>query len=244
MDKFRILKRIENKDDKTLISNVLDKLEAHNKKSINTHTNFLDNRVLKLVEDTLKFLKVDYTVYVKHSECEKSIIYFGKYENFVTAFKISGNFSHQEILGTLFSLGIEVDQIGDIFINDGYAIITVLTKLKELFLKNLYQIGNKRVKVEEINVFDITRNFLEINIIIPSYRLDSIVGKLANLGRKDAQNLVKNGQVMVNYQYVNNNKIINNNDVISIRKVGKFIILDEVCKTKKDNLLIRVKKYI
>lgn len=244
MDKFKLLKRVENKEDKMLLSNILDKLESYNKNGISNCTNFLDIRTLKLIEDILKFIKEPYNVYKPNEECEKSIIYFGENEKFITIYKIDGEFKHQEILGTLFSMGIEIDQIGDIFIDDGYAIITVLTKLKKLFESSFYSIGNKRVRIEEIEELNVERKFENINIIIPSFRLDCIVQKLANKGRNDAQKLIKEGLVLVNYQVVTNNKNINIKDVISIRKVGKFIIDEELTKTKKDNFLISVKKYM
>ena len=42
MDKFQFLKNIKNKDDRVIISNVLDKYEKYNNTGIFTYTNFLD----------------------------------------------------------------------------------------------------------------------------------------------------------------------------------------------------------
>ncbi|MBQ2409570.1 MAG: hypothetical protein II309_09075, partial [Bacilli bacterium] len=114
INKGEILKRIMDKEDKIIVSNILDKYIKYNKTNISTYTNFLDQRKLKLVEDTLKYLKIDYNIYINNDYLEKAIIYFGEYEDFIPIYQIDGKFEHKDILGTLFSLGLDYDLIGDI----------------------------------------------------------------------------------------------------------------------------------
>ena len=245
INKGEILKRIMDKEDKIIVSNILDKYIKYNKTNISTYTNFLDQRRLKLVEDTLKYLKIDYNIYINNDYLEKAIIYFGEYEDFITIYQIDGKFEHKDILGTLFSLGLDYDLIGDIVVEENYAYFTSLTRLNDLIDNNFIMIKNKYIKPKKVNEMIITKDkFNNFNIIISSMRLDCIVSKLANLGRNDAVKYINDGFVLLNYKECKNiKKQVFEGDIISIRKVGKFKIRNEEKKTKKDNILLNISKY-
>lgn len=245
INKGEILKRIMDKEDKIIVSNILDKYIKYNKTNISTYTNFLDQRRLKLVEDTLKYLKIDYNIYINNDYLEKAIIYFGEYEDFITIYQIDGKFEHKDILGTLFSLGLNYDLIGDIVVEENYAYFTSLTRLNDLIDNNFNMIKNKYIKPKKVNEMIITKDkFNNFNIIISSMRLDCIVSKLANLGRNDAVKYINDGFVLLNYKECKNiKKQVFEGDIISIRKVGKFKIRNEEKKTKKDNILLNISKY-
>ena len=235
-----------NKNDKTLVKNVLDKYKRYEKTSVSTYTNFLDIREYKLVTDILKRLKISFNTYVFSSECEKRIIYFGGYEYFVTIYKISINgITHSDVLGTLFSIGYEPNIIGDIFVNEDNIYLTNLTRLNTFLETNLLMIKNKRVNLEIVNNIEVGSNrFKTLKIIVPSYRIDAVVSKLAHLSRNEVNKYIKDKYVLLNYMEVKNpNKIVDIGDVISIRRVGKFIISQEIAKTKKDNIFLEVMKY-
>lgn len=245
INKGEILKRIMDKEDKIVVSNVIDKYIKYNKTNISTYTNFLDQRRLKLVEDTLKYLKIDYNIYKNNDYLEKAIIYFGKYEDFITIYQIDGTFEHKDILGTLFSLGLDYDLIGDIVIEDNYAYFTSLTRLNELIDQNLNMIKNNYIKPKKVSEMIITKDkFVDFNIIVSSMRLDCIVSKLANMGRVETSKFINDGFVLLNYKECKNiKKQVLEGDILSIRKTGKFIIRNEEKKTKKDNILLNVSKY-
>ena len=245
INKGEILKRIMDKEDKIIVSNILDKYIKYNKTNVSTYTNFLDQRRLKLVEDTLKYLKIDYNIYINNDYLEKAIIYFGEYEDFITIYQIDGKFEHKDILGTLFSLGLDYDLIGDIVVEENYAYFTSLTRLNDLIDNNFNMIKNKYIKPKKVNEMIITKDkFNNFNIIISSMRLDCIVSKLANLGRNDAVKYINDGFVLLNYKECKNiKKQVFEGDIISIRKVGKFKIRNEEKKTKKDNILLNISKY-
>lgn len=246
MDKDFVLKRFKVKEDKMLISNILDKYLKYDKTGISTYTNFLDIRMLKLAEDTLKFAKVKYEVYKPNDFCEKSIIYFGKYEDFVTIYKIViSDITHSDILGTLFSVGLDTDTIGDIFTEEDCIYITNLTKLNTFLESSLYTIKNRKVKLDIVNEMILMKErFVTLNLTIPSYRLDVIISKLAHLNREKSAKYITDRLVLINYSEVTNiNKTIKIGDVISIRKVGKFVFENDLFKTKSGNYVIEIKKY-
>lgn len=235
-----------NKEDRMLIRNIIDKYKKYEKSKINTYTNFLDMREYKLATDILKKLKIEFNSYITSSDCEKSIIYFGEYNNFVTIYKIDiEGITHRDVLGTLFSLGYEPNIIGDIFVLKDKVYITNLTRLNSFLENSLYMIKNKRVNLEIVDHIEINEDrFIDMKIVVPSYRLDAIVSKLAHLSRNDVNKYIRDKLVLLNYiEVANPNKIVSIGDVISIRKVGKFIISEEIAKSKKDNIFLIVKKY-
>ena len=246
MDKNSVLKRFKIKEERILISNILDKYLKYDQTGISTYTNFLDLRMLKLAEDTLKFSKINYEVYKPNDNCDKSIIYFGDYDNFVTIYKAEINgISHSDVLGTLFSIGLDIDTIGDIFIEDESIYLTNLTRLNSLLESSLYTIKNKKVKLIQVNNMVLLRErFTKLSITVPSYRIDVFISKLAHLSRSGACDLIKDGMVLINYSEVTNvNKILKTGDILSIRKVGKFIVRNELYKSKKDNYVVEIDKY-
>ena len=246
INKDNILKRIIKKEDKILVNNVIDKYLKYEKTGINTYTNFLDLRQYKLIEKILKHEKISFNMYKACEECEKLLIYFGNYEDYVTIYSFkNSDIKHKDVLGTLFSIGYDIDTIGDIFINEDNIYITNLSRLNNFLENSLYSIKNKRVKLEKVNEIILKEDrFISLKIVIPSYRLDVIVSKLAHLSRNDSIKIINNNMVLLNYEEVtNNSRIVNIGDIISIRKVGKFIINKELLVSKKDNYLVEIKKY-
>ena len=246
MNKDEILKRVQKKEDKMLVSNILDKYLKYDKTGVSTYTNFLDIRMLEITENVLRYLKADYHVYKPDEACEKSIIYFGDYENFVTIYKIDvKDIEHSDVLGTLFSIGLDNDTIGDIIIEEDYIYITNLTRLNVFLESSLYIIKNRKVKLNEVTEIIASREkFITLKVTVPSYRLDVFIGKLAHLSRGNASKYISDKMVLVNYsETTNTNKILKIGDIISIRKIGKFILSEEILKSKKDNYVVEVKKY-
>ena len=245
INKDLILKSVLDKD-RVLVSSILDKYIKYDKTGINTYSNFLDERELKVVTDFLKRNNITYNIYRKIDECEKSIIYFGEYDNFVTTYKIKNtDFKHKDILGTLFSLGYDNSSIGDIFISNDYVYFTNLTRLNPVIENQFNMIKNTYIDIEKTDEIILDRDrFIDIKIVVPSYRFDVIVGKLSNLSRNDSTKYIKDGMVLINYEEVNNpSKTISIGDIISIRRVGKFKIDSELLISKKGNYLLNIKKY-
>ena len=121
MDKYNILKNISSKEAKTIISNILDKYSKYEKTGLDTCSNFLDPKLYQIAANILNSLKIKFNTFKTNERCEKVIIYFGEYKDYVTIFKIYvDNVEHRQILGTLFSFGLDNDTIGDIFVEDNY----------------------------------------------------------------------------------------------------------------------------
>lgn len=239
---------MKNKEDKILISSILDKYNRYKKTSVSICTNFLSARELNIAISELNRKKLPYNVYEPYNFLEKKIIYFGEYEDFVTFYKveISSDISHRDILGTIFSLGIDIDLIGDIFVEDGYFYYTNLTKMNKLLENDLVMIKNYPVKLVKVDEIKLMKNhFEDIKVLTSSMRIDTIVSKIINSSRGNADNIIKEGKVLLNYEEVKSNSIyLKNDDILSIRKYGKYKIGEKEGLTKKNNIVLKIIKYI
>lgn len=236
------------KQDKILRDNVLDKYYSYlsNKRKIST--NFFNSFDIDKITRFLDNKNIEYGVYDKYPFLEKKIIYFGEYDNYITIFKAkkSDKIKHSNILGTLFSLGLTDDVIGDIIVMDDYFYLTTLTRLSSFIKNNLTIINGERIELlEDTNIVLNKDRFLKMKLLVSSMRVDTIVSKITNTNRLKVNSMIKDNIILVNYNTVKSSSLIlKNNDILSIRKYGKYIIKNIIGTTKKNNLVLEIEKYI
>jgi len=235
------------KEDKILIANIIDKYKSYQRNDKESYSNFLNERELKIVTNYLNHLKIPYSIYKPYDFLEKTIIYFGNYYDYVTIYKvkIKNNIKHPDILGSLFSIGLNENTIGDILVDEDCFYYTNLTRFNNFLEDNLYMIKNERVKLEKTTEIIIKKERFEtIQILIPSMRLDNVSIKLSNEKRKIVNDWIASKKVLLNYEEAKSTSmLVHENDVLSIRKVGKFIIGKTIGNTKKNKLILEIKKY-
>lgn len=236
------------KDDKILLANIIDKYEIYLKTGKSTCSNFLNPYQFNLVSNYLKNHNIYFSKINDYDFLEKNIIYFGKNKDFVTYYKvnISNNITHSNILGTLFSLGLKEDTIGDIIVEDGYFYYTNLTRLNHFLEENLVTIKNELIKLNKVEAIILKKEHFKSNtIMISSMRADNILSKITNKSRSQVINLLKEQMVLLNFTELKNPSVIlKENDILSIRKIGKFKLGKTQGYTKKNNIILEVKKYI
>lgn len=235
------------KEDKILLANILDKYKSYQKTGRSVCSNFLNSEKLKLVTNYLNHKKISYSIYEPYPFLEKKIIYFGEYDNFITFYKAKINdINHSNILGTLFSLGIDDSLIGDIFVEDGYFYYTNLTRMNSFLESNLVLIKNELIKLIKVDEIILNKNHFETTkILVSSMRLDCIVSKLTSKSRSQVNSMILDKLILLNYHEVKNiNTILKEDDVLSIRKYGKYKIGKKLGNTKKDNIILEIIKYI
>ena len=171
----------------------------------------------------------------------------------IVPLKISGsgfrNLTHRDYMGSILSLGIEREKLGDICVcDDSTAIIFASSEVVDFLLFELTSVGNDKVKVEKISLdknMPSQQKYQSFTDTIASERLDCVVGALFNLSREKAQNLIKGGFVEFNYETASkSDSRVDKNDIISARGYGKFIIRDLSQSTKKGRLRLFADKYI
>ncbi len=236
------------KKENILISSIMDKYRIYKKDNKSTCTNFLNPSELKLATSYLNSEKINYSIYEPYPFMEKKIIYFGDYDNFVTFYKISisKEITHPNILGTLFSLGLTPNTIGDIFLEDGCFYYTNLSRMNPFLEHNFLAINNEKITLNRVSEIIIKRKQSEeCTIMVSSLRIDNIISKLASCSRNQALDMIKNKLVLLNYEEeIKAHTILKKDDIISIRRVGKFKIGEEKGYTKKNNLILEIYKYM
>ncbi len=152
--------------------------------------------------------------------------------------------SHQNILGTLLSLGITLDSIGDILPKQGVFFITEEIS-KEIFT-SFREINHVAIDLEVFKGDVHSEKELEEHrTTVESMRLDLIISKICKTSRSDAQTLIQKELIKLNHQiHIKPTTLIKNKDIISIRKYGRFQIIDSSSRSKKGKIVLIYAKYV
>ncbi|NLC65830.1 MAG: hypothetical protein GX752_02660 [Clostridium sp.] len=156
--------------------------------------------------------------------------------------------THKDYLGKVMSLGIERDKLGDIFIKENIAYGIIFKDMYEFFNNNISYVGKSYVDVSfieyEKGVALIKPNLKNMEMIVSSLRIDSVVSEISRKSRNKAQMDIKSGIVFINYNEEKNRaKEIEEDDIITIRGSGKFKIGNMDRKTKKGNYIVNYYKF-
>ena len=171
----------------------------------------------------------------------------------IKAIKIVGsgfkNLTHRDYLGSILSLGIEREKLGDICILDTCSAIAFCsTEVADYLLFELNSIGNDKVKVSKVALdknMTPMQKFQAFTDTVASERLDCVVAAIFNLSREKAQNLIRGGFVEHNYESAEKTDVdVKAGDIISARGYGKYVIRDLSQATKKGRLRLFADKHL
>lgn len=268
MDKQEIVKKYKD-EEKWLVAKLLDKLEMSKQKGKITNTDFLDLAQRKIVEHILARREIKQYIqselFGAYEEAERCIVIFypdkfdkeiiqRNYNNIMQMIRVclpselKNTYTHRDYLGGLMKLGIKREKVGDILVREDGADIVLLKEIAEFVKENLAQLTRFRKvqitiqSIEEIQVVEAKKQ--EIEIIVPSMRLDNIVSEIAKTSRAKANELIEQERVLVNFEVVTKNaKNIQIGDRITIRGKGRFEVVAQVGNTKKGNYIIKIETY-
>lgn len=211
------------------------------------YTNFLNRNELQMMKKHLR--KSEYEIYELYPESTKVLLYKKSIPN-ICLLKINcnNNLKHQDIMGTIYSLGLNDDTFGDIIFYDDSFYIFVLPIIKNYLINNMTSIRNYNVRLNEVDInisLNFKNNYEILNYIVSSLRIDNVVSSIVNDSRNGVLDKFKNKEVIVNYSdFIKNSYILKENDIFSIRKFGKYKFNRIIRKTKKDSLIIEISKYV
>lgn len=216
-------------------------------------TSFLDPRgqyILEVIVGSFEDMKVRYFG-GQSAERKRAIIapsYFEPTEDDFEEVLIQINYpekfvsiQHQHVLGTLMSLGIEREQVGDILVGD--TIQFVLTKqLESYIMMELTKIKGATVKLDSIPFKDMIQSKENWNIhhsTVSALRLDVVLKEMIRKSRSIAKQLIEKKRVKVNHTLIDSPDFqLQNNDLLSIQGFGRARIVDIGGKTKKEKVHI------
>lgn len=184
----------------------------------------------------------------------KAILIYPDYMNevdaadFVSLIRINKkdyDIAHKDVLGSLLSLGIKREKVGDIIINDGAIYFYIRNEILDYVLLNLDKIKNYGVELEVIDLeTPLAReiDYEEKLVTCASARLDLLLANVYNLSRSDAKNAIEAGLVKVNYKVTYKiSEVLEVGDMVSMRRRGRFIVGDYLGLSKKDKLKLIIK---
>lgn len=268
-EKTKLLEKISEKEDRLLIANVIDKANKSSLTDTYTNTNFLDLNDINIIMPILNSNKIQYEIFSANENAEKKIICFlpdnfgerkkEKYnlnklaEGNISCIKIipnvKGKLKHRDYMGAIYSLGIKREYIGDIFANETHAYFFVIKKQEEYILNNLFTVSNTQVKLEVLDVGsqevkNIQVNSEDLDIIIPSLRVDVVLSEIYKLSRSIVKDKIEKGDLYINSKNMFfAAELLKENDIISFKKHGKFKMGQLLKKTKSEKLYVSIKKY-
>ena len=184
----------------------------------------------------------------------KAILIYPDYMNevdaadFVSLIRIDKkdyDIAHRDVLGSLLSLGIKREKLGDIIINDEAIYFYIRNEILDYVLLNLDKIKNYGVDLEVIDLeTPLAReiDYEEKLVTCASERLDLVLANVYNLSRSDAKNAIEAGLVKINYKVTYKiSETLDVGDLVSMRRRGRFIVGDYLGLSKKDKLKLVIK---
>lgn len=267
MNKQDLLKDYKKQEDKMCLAQVLDKIEISKAKGRIDSTDFLDMYQVSLVESFLKKNKIEqYKLFGGYEDSERKMLITypesyteemvqKNYEKFLKVVRIElpeeehGKYAHRNYLGGIVKLGLKREKVGDILVaNEGADIVVVsdFAEVLEKELPSLTRFENSKISITEISNLKKKEIKIEnIEIIVPSLRLDNIVSDLARTSRSKASQIIAQERVFINGK--NETKVskqVKLGDIITIRGKGRFIIKDFKGTTRSGRTVVLIEKYV
>lgn len=260
LDKSHLIKHINSDSLRIKLTRSLDMVESVLRNYEIRNTKFMDPFECSSLISILRGIEgIAFHESGGYKESERKIVYiYPDYftpediQSAISMIKVTGNFKyrdvgHRDYLGSILSLGINRENIGDICINSDGVYIIVHENFKDYILFNLEKIANVRIQKQEYDIDDFKYEepeHSEHSFSVTSIRLDSILSSGFDISREKAQNLIKSENVRVNHEVIcTASKIPKEGSVISVKGYGRIIFAGEVCVTKKNKIRIMIKKY-
>lgn len=161
--------------------------------------------------------------------------------------KFSDKLSHRDYLGAVLNLGIERCKIGDILVEEEYAILFVHKSLENYLLDELRKIKHTSVtaSIEDMQEFHYQPTTKEIKGTVSSLRLDSLLALAFSSSRSKLVSFIEGGKVFVNGKLITSNGYqIKEEDIISVRGLGRFRYIETISQTKKGRYYITLELYV
>ena len=153
---------------------------------------------------------------------------------------------HKHYLGTIMSLGVKRELIGDLIVEGNICYGIADDEIFNFLSTNLTEIAKNPVTFEESDKEEIPEfKFQEITDSVSSLRLDNIIAAAINNSRSKSLELIEAGEVSINYTVSKDKSLLlKEGDIISVKKKGKFIFDKLIGENKKEKYKVLIKKFV
>ena len=245
--------------DHLLVNKIIDWTNIANEKYTPKFSFFLDCRQSKIAKQVLDSLKFDnYKFFGGYDDAHRLVLgVFPPYYNVSNNdFPVKGLtfthrkcdvLTHRDVLGSLMSLKVSRECIGDIIISEGKTIVFVVDKILPLILENVHKIGKIGVKTEigfDLSDVALEQKFSDINGTVASLRADCVIALAINKSREKVSQLIKSSGIFIDYEEIFSPSYEMCEGIgFSIRGYGKFLLGSVNGLSRKNRLHITIKKY-
>ena len=162
--------------------------------------------------------------------------------------KAENDLSHRQYLGTVLSLGIERDKIGDILTSEEGAYIFLCADISQFVKENLKKVGRIGVFADYADLNEITlpdKKFEIIDRVCASVRLDAVIAGITGKSRNESKSFILSGNVSVNHFETQKAEcLLKEGDLLSIRGFGRVRLEKIGSETRSGRVHISFYKYI
>lgn len=241
-----------NNNDRFLLNHMNDILSKNFKTGIVTYSHFLTPAEQSLILSN-KILSSSISFNGGYKDTERRIgrISSNEYDYDdgipITIFSIcssdkNAEFSHRNVLGSLMSLGIKREMIGDIIATKKQVYLFCRENISEYVHLNLKKIGCYPVTAQQSTTEKISlpeKRLITINV--SSMRLDCICAECFKISRTKSAEYIKQGMVTINWIICTNpSNEVKIGSRISMRSKGRVEISDISGASKKGRLFVEV----
>jgi len=250
---------ISNDSAELFYSRVEDTIRLCEKRSSPCFLGFLDLREQALARRMLLLQSINnWRLFGGYDEAERAVlaVFPDFYDPDSIAYPMSAvafryrpvhKLTHRDFLGTLLSLGIRRDKIGDILCGTGLSVVFLREEIVPYVCEQVTCIGGEGVTIiaDYTGELPLSREYEEIRETIASPRLDVVIKALIRSSREDAGQLIRVGSVSVDHFPIESvSAPITAPCTISIRGSGRFLVDQIGPETKKGRLLFFARKCI
>lgn len=171
----------------------------------------------------------------------------------IRALKIRGSgyhvLEHRAFMGSILSLGITRETVGDISVRDNCNAVVFVCKAVADFMLTLgkIRIGGDVAEISPFctsDDFATCRTYREVHISSSSDRIDSLVCELVGVSREKAKKMIRCGEVLHNWFEVGAPDVrVATGDIVTVRGAGKFVIGKFGAQTRRGRTRVTAYKY-
>lgn len=230
-----------------------------------THTTFLTPAEKSEAEIWLKKTKVPHFFSGGIPDAERQICFFlpeylkdagenadGILSDTLTALRLetparSETPNHRDYLGSLLSLGIRRELLGDILIGEHTAFVPVMANIADFITSSLERIGGQPVKVTAVPLSDMSakaREFETVRMTVASLRLDKIAAGGFGVSRTEMADMIRSGLVRVNWREEKRpDTDVAIGAVISLSGYGRIRLVSEEGLSRKERHILLIERF-
>lgn len=162
--------------------------------------------------------------------------------------KYDKELSHRNYLGTILSLGIKREKIGDILTHENGCYVFLSSDIAEFVRSSISKVAGCGVSINTADIHDISvpeKSFEIIDAVTASLRLDAVLAATLKKSRNEAKMMILSGKVSVNhFEMLQTDYTVKEDDLLSVRGFGRISLQAVGGKTRNERLHITLKKYI